>query len=226
VNILLTGGGRGIGLAVLRKLAAALPDSPIWVLGQTAPAGSAGIPAGRVDFRSVDLTEVDAAQSAFDGVLRDSGGIDVLVNNAGWGKFAPAENLAPADWARMMTLNATVPFLAIRTFLPGMKARKRGRIINISSDADSTGFAGATAYCASKHALKGMVRALRKELKGTEVGVSLISPGRVDTFFNNKCPGQRPNALHADDVADVVLAITALPARCEISCVEMESVLE
>lgn len=225
MKVLLTGGGKGIGRAILAALLGRFPECRVWVLGLTCP-DDAGIDPGRVSFRAVDLVDLGAAQRALDAAVADVGGFDVAINNAGFGKFAPIEQLALADWNAIMALNATVPFLVIRACLPAMKANKRGRIVNISSDADEVGFAGAAAYCASKHALKGMARAVQRELKGTEVAVSLVSPGRVDTYFNRKSPGQRPLALQPADVAAVVIDILELPARCQISAIEMESVLE
>jgi NAD(P)-dependent dehydrogenase (short-subunit alcohol dehydrogenase family) len=225
MKILLTGAGKGIGRAILAALLDRFSGCRVWVLGRTCPDG-AGIDPDRVRFRAVDLVDLGAAQRALAGAVADAGGFDVAINNAGFGKFAPVEELALEDWNAIMTLNATVPFLVIRACLPAMKANRRGRIISISSDADDLGFAGAAAYCASKHALKGMIRAVRRELKGTEVAVSLVSPGRVDTYFNGKSPGQRPLALQPADVAAAVIDILELPARCQISSIEMESVLE
>ena len=107
-----------------------------------------------------------------------------------------------------------------------MKARNHGKIIFISSDADNQGFDEGTAYCASKFGLKGLSKALRVELDGTNIGVTTISPGRVDTNFNGKKEGDRPHSLKALDIANIIQFIISLPERCNVESIEVKSIYE
>jgi short-subunit dehydrogenase len=156
----------------------------------------------------------------------DSNPFYALINCAGAGYFAPVENLPIEEWNKLLRLNLTAPFLLTQFVLPEMKKQRAGRIINLSSDADNEGFANSTAYCASKFALRGFGDALRKEIAGSSITVTTISPGRVDTCFNGKSPGMRPLSLSANDVAAVVVMLLATDTRCAIELVRMKSNLE
>ena len=120
-------------------------------------------------------------------------------------------------------LNLTVPFMLIKSVISNMKELGFGKIINICSDASYLGFDEAAAYCASKHGLYGLGKALSIELKKYGITVSSICPGRVDTFFNNKNPGDRPNALKDCDIADLILNIIQYENRCNIETVMLSS---
>lgn len=219
-TVVLTGGSTGIGRALLDRLVEAGDWRPV-ILGLHAPATKAD-----VVFFEVDLSVPEAAAAAAERVLQECDPVDVLINNAGLGYFAPIEQMPLEAWQRLLSLNVTAPFVLSRMLLPGMKARGSGRIVNISSDADDVGFAGGAAYCASKFALKGLTAALRQELQGTGVTVSTISPGRVDTNFNGKSPGDRPLALAPSDVAEAVMGVLLATDRCEIESIRLRSKLE
>jgi short-subunit dehydrogenase len=149
-----------------------------------------------------------------------------LVSCAGVGRFSPLEDLSVECWNTLLSVNLTAPFMLTRFVLPGMKRLQHGRLIYISSDADHVGFASATAYCASKFGLRGFGEALRKELIGSGVTVSTVSPGRVDTCFNGKRPGMRPLSLAATHVARMVVTLLSTDSRCEVELVRMKSNME
>ena len=107
-----------------------------------------------------------------------------------------------------------------------MKSHNYGRIINISSNADSISEAKGSAYCASKHGLLALSQCVQLETKGYNISVTTISPGRVDTYFNNKTPGARPFALQPSDVAEAVLYVLNVDSRCNIEQIKIQSILE
>ena len=101
-----------------------------------------------------------------------------------------------------------------------------GKIINIGSDADHMPFENASVYCATKFGLFGMTESLRIELKKKNIGITTISPARVDTYFNNKKPGCRPISLKADDVAEQVYFVLKQRSTCNIEQIKLSSIVE
>jgi NAD(P)-dependent dehydrogenase (short-subunit alcohol dehydrogenase family) len=107
--------------------------------------------------------------------------VDVLVNNAGAAESAPLERTSDELWDRMMAVNAGGAFALCRALIPRMIAAGWGRVINVASNAGLTGYAYTAAYCASKHAVVGLTRAIAIEVARTPVTVNAVCPGWVDT---------------------------------------------
>ena len=172
---LVTGGGRGIGAAVARRLAR--EGARVAVTGRSEADLEAL--ARELDGFAVrcDLTSRDDT----DRMLQGLGRVDILVNNAGIAESATLEQTTDAIWDRTMELNATAPYRLIRALAPAMIAARWGRIINIASNAGLSGYAYTSAYCASKHALVGMTRALAIDLARTGVTINALCPGWVET---------------------------------------------
>jgi NAD(P)-dependent dehydrogenase (short-subunit alcohol dehydrogenase family) len=177
-NALVTGGGRGIGEAIARKLASA--GANVVVCGRKeAPlkkvadeiSGSAMV---------VDLLN-RASTDAFLTRLASEHSIDILVNNAGIAESAPLHKVDDEMWDRIMELNATAGFRLIRALVPPMIKKGFGRVINLASNAGVSGYGYTAAYCASKHAMVGYTRALAIDLAKTEVTINAVCPGWVDT---------------------------------------------
>lgn len=148
------------------------------------------------------------------------GPIDVLVNNAGVGRLAPFDQLTLDDWDTVMATNVRSLYLVTREVLPGMRQRKRGAVVTIVSLAGKNGFAGGTAYVASKHAALGFCRALMLEVRGDNVRVIAICPGTVDTSLIRGQSVLKPDlakVLQPEDVAATVLAALSLPERATVS---------
>jgi NADP-dependent 3-hydroxy acid dehydrogenase YdfG len=148
------------------------------------------------------------------------GPIDVLVNNAGVAILKPFDELTVADWDTTMATNLRSLYLVTREVLPAMRARKRGAVVNIASLAGRNGFAGGTAYVASKHAVLGFGRALMMEVRKDNIRVITICPGSVDTALIRNQSTLTPDVtriLHAEDVAATILAALALPERATVS---------
>jgi ketoreductase len=182
MNVLVTGGGRGIGRAI--AVAFAEPGNTVAVAARTRPqlddaarairqrgAGAVVIP--------LDITDQSAVARAFAELGQQVAGLDVLVNNAGIGGGDPVDKTDPAVWRKVVDTNVWGTFLVTRSALPMLK--DGGRVINMSSMLGRFGVPGYTAYCASKHAVIGFTRALALELANRAITVNAICPGWVET---------------------------------------------
>ena len=192
-----TGASRGIGQAI----AAAFVGAGARV------AGCARHPAG--DVVACDVARPDDVARFADDVLRRLGPPDVLVNNAGVAARGRLEATSLETWDAVVGSNLTGSFLVTRAFLPAMRARRRGRIVNVASISGRQGTAELAAYCAAKHGVVGLTRALAEELRGDGIAVNAVCPGSVDTdMLRVGMPGAKPDMAPAD-VAGVVLYLAA-----------------
>jgi 3-oxoacyl-[acyl-carrier protein] reductase len=151
---------------------------------------------------------------------RALGEIDVLVNNAGILIAKPLEELTLEDWDATMGTNVRSLYLVTRAVLPSMRRRRHGSIVNVASLAGRTGFAGGTAYAASKHAVLGFSRALMLEVRKDNVRVIAICPGSVDTSMMHDQPmlkAEPSRILQPEDVAASILHALTLPERALVS---------
>lgn len=142
-------------------------------------------------------------------VVRERGTPQVVVNNAGIGRFKPLSELSLEDWDQTMSVNVRSLYLVTRAFLKGMLDAGTGTVVNIASLAGKNGVEGGAAYCASKHAVLGFSKALMLEVRKRGLRVVAICPGSVATAFAEKGERVRPNRdriLTAEDVAHAVLA--------------------
>lgn len=173
---LLTGGGSGIG----RAIALALVDAgwQVTILGRN-PARLDAVKAERPAIRAIACDVGDEAAVA--AAVGAAGAVDALVNCAGIAETAPFEKTDAATWDRLWRTNVMGAVHVTKTVLPAMRQRPSGRIVNIASTAALKGYAYASAYGATKHALLGMTRALAIELARTAITVNAICPGYADT---------------------------------------------
>jgi short-subunit dehydrogenase len=147
-------------------------------------------------------------------VERELEGIDVLVNNAGGGRNAPFAELTETDWDDMLSLNVMGVVNVTRAVLPLMSRRGRGHVINIGSIRGLEGAPSMTAYTASKFAVTGFTRALRQELDGSGILVTLVSPGGVKTGFGGIDPEEKdPTWMEPSAVADLVVQVVGFRGR-------------
>jgi NAD(P)-dependent dehydrogenase (short-subunit alcohol dehydrogenase family) len=182
MNVLVTGGGRGIGRAI--ALAFAEPGGIVAIAARTRSevdetARAIEARGARPVALAVDVTDEEGVANAFREIRRLTPTIDVLVNNAGVGGGQPIDKTDAASWRRVLDTNVFGTFLvtrgAVRMLGDG------GRVINMSSVLGRFGVAGYTAYCASKHAVIGFTRALALELVTRRITVNAICPGWVET---------------------------------------------
>jgi NAD(P)-dependent dehydrogenase (short-subunit alcohol dehydrogenase family) len=179
-----TGGGKGIGAAVARSLAAA--GAEVLVAARTL-ADIEGVAAGlRADGHaawaaSCDVTDPAQIEALARAAAEHLGAVDILVNNAGIAHSAPLKAISLATWNRIFAVNVTGTFLCTQAFVPGMVERGWGRVVNIASIAGRSGAPYIAAYSASKHAVLGFTRSVAAELATSGVTANAVCPGYVDT---------------------------------------------
>jgi NAD(P)-dependent dehydrogenase (short-subunit alcohol dehydrogenase family) len=177
---LVTGGGRGIGAACARALAA--QGANVIVCGRTA-GEIAGI-AKELGGTSIVVDLLDRAST--DRMLAQVGRVDVLVNNAGVAESAALDKTTDELWDRIIELDATAPFRIARALVPAMIKAGWGRVVNIASNAGVSGYGYTAAYCAAKHAMVGFTRSLAIDLARTGVTINALCPGWVQTKMSDE----------------------------------------
>jgi NAD(P)-dependent dehydrogenase (short-subunit alcohol dehydrogenase family) len=223
---MVTGGSRGIGLAIARALVAegvsvsvtGLHDAALSAARtQIEHAGPASVEALRADVRRYE--DVERAVAATVGRF---GGLDILVNNAGVGIFANVAEMTPVQWSEIMDTNLNGVFNACHAAIPHLRRRGGGYIINISSLSATNPFARGAAYCASKAGLNAFSESLMQELRYDDIRVSYVMPGSVATAFAHGDEGKDAEwKIAPAEVASVVVnllrhPVRSLPSRVEI----------
>lgn len=206
---LITGGGRGIGAAIARKLAAL--GAHVVVCGRTLKpleetAAAIKTAGGRASAITADVADQRSVEKLADQVKREHKQLDILVNNAGIGSFStPLHQLDPAEWDRVINTNLRGVYYMIRAFVPVMSSG--AHIVNISSLAGKNALPNGAVYAASKWGLNGLSYSVAEELRGQGVRVAVVCPGSVDTDLSPHAGKSKAKMLQADDVAHAVAAI-------------------
>src|SRR5436305_6190229 len=186
-----SGGGSGLGREIALELARRGYD--LALLGRRQEPLEETLKLSRQRDRCLilpcDVRDAVALERCAEEIRARWGAADLLVPAAGVTSIAPVEETSPDDFAAIVDTNLTGVFLLIRALLPAMKKRGRGWIIPLLSVAAKRGFAGWSAYCASKWGLAGLVAALREELQGSGVRISALYPGATDTPIWEGMPG-------------------------------------
>lgn len=131
----------------------------------------------------IDVKDIDNVMSIANAIHQNIASIDILINATGVGIIKPLENLSSDDFAESLNVNLVGAFNLLKAFLPNMKEKKTGLIINLPGVLGKTPMAGAAAYSASKYGLNGMLKSVREELKRTEIRITNIFLGGTDTPF-------------------------------------------
>ena len=175
---IVTGAARGLGRAITQLYAA--EGATVYALDvlESELKGLAEL-TGDIHARKLDLTDAESIEPTLKAIEAEAGRIDVLVNNAGIIFFKPVEAVTIADWDRLMGVNLKGAFLCVKAVAPGMKARRAGAIINVSSNAGIVGDVDESTYCASKFGIEGLSRALAKEFAPYNVSVNIVTPGHA-----------------------------------------------
>lgn len=221
--VLISGGSRGVGLATARRLAsegasvalvardAAKLDA---VVSEISDAG------GRAISVVGDVTDPAAMEAVVATVERDLGGLDVLVNNAAIGRYGPVDAHAPDEWRQVIEINVLGVFYATRAALPAIRRRGGGHVISISSGAARQGYPNMSAYCTSKAALEGFMRALAAEVADEPIKCTTLVPGGILTDFGIRTRQDRlehmrggAKYLEPEDVAEAIFFLLSQPSR-------------
>lgn len=215
-HVVVTGASRGIGAATARTFAQAGARVALLARSAEVEDRAAAITAegGKSDAYRVDLTDPAAVAEVARRILA-AAPVDVLVNNAGAGRFLSVEETPPEAAMAMMASPYFAAYHTTYAFLPGMLARRRGRIVNVTSPAARIPWPGATAYTAARWAMRGFTEALQADLAGTGVGATLVVPGKVASPYFAHNPGSEERipritrlipALSPQAVAEAIVA--------------------
>jgi 3-oxoacyl-[acyl-carrier protein] reductase len=195
---LITGGARGIGLAIAERLASdgcsiVIAD----ILKEVAEDSAAGLSSRGVDCFAVagDVSRPDDVDSMFKSAADKFGAVDILVNNAGVTKDNFLARMSEQEWDLVMNINLKGSFLCSKAASKGMMKKRWGRIINISSVVGIMGNAGQANYAASKAGLIGFTKSLAKELAARNITVNAIAPGFIETEMTEKLPAAAREAF-------------------------------
>jgi 3-oxoacyl-[acyl-carrier protein] reductase len=222
---IVTGGTRGIGLAIARSLLGR--GANVMICSRKAAAVEAAAAElshlGKIEGRQCDVRNEDEVRSLLESCEETFGGIDVLVNNAGIGIIGKTvEEMSGDEFRQTLETNLCSVFYACRYAVPIMRRRGGGHIINISSLAGQNAHPRMAAYNASKFGLNGFTEALMQEVRQDGIRVSYICPGSVNTGFGGDTPGdEKAWQLQPEDIAAAAVYLLecetrALPSKIEI----------
>ena len=195
---LVTGASRGIG----RAIAAALAAAGLRVVGTATTEDGAGAISSTLGARGgkgivLNVTDGAALDAAIDGIVKEFGGLHVLVNNAGITRDTLSMRMKDEDWDAVIDTNLKAVFRACRAATRPMMRQRYGRIINITSVVGSSGNAGQSNYAAAKAGVAGMTRALARELGSRNITVNCIAPGFIETDMTAGLSLEQQKALLA-----------------------------
>ncbi len=212
---MVTGGSRGIGLAIAQRLGNEGARLVLVARKEAALRKAAKeIPGGALVVKA-DVTQVRQVERLFKVVGRELGRLDILINNAGVFTYKPFLSTSLDDWRRNLETNLTSLFLCTRAALPLLRRSRAAHLVNILSVSSLHAFANCSAYTASKFGALGLTRVLREELRPLKIRVTGILPGSTNTRLTNEFgfPVCRIDLIQAADVAEAVLGALAQPPR-------------
>ena len=194
---LVTGASRGIGAAIARQLA---QDGFNVVGTATSDEGAAKISQSLAAFAGsrgarLDVNDAAAAEALIDAILREHGGLHVLVNNAGITRDQLAMRMKDEDWDAVLDTNLKAVFRMSRAVIRPMMKQRHGRIIHITSVVGASGNPGQANYAAAKAGVAGMTRALARELGSRGITVNCVAPGFIETDMTAGLPPEQQKAL-------------------------------
>ena len=218
-NALITGAGKGIGKAIALALAA--EGTNVILLARTEAdieALAAEIKTHNVKALAVtaDVADIASVNKAVAQALNEFGSVDILINNAGVGKFGKFLDLSPEEFEQIIKINLFGTYYATRAVLPGMIGQQSGDIINISSTAGLKGAAATSAYSASKFAVMGLTESLMQEVRKHNIRVTALTPSTVATDMAkdlNLTDGNPDKVMQPEDVAELIVAQLKLNKR-------------
>jgi NADP-dependent 3-hydroxy acid dehydrogenase YdfG len=169
-----------------------------------------------------DVGDASQCQRLIDATVEHFGRLDILVNNAGLGIFKSISEMTVEEWQLQIDVNLGGVFYCSKAALSHLSATGDGFIVNIASLASRNPFAGGTGYNASKFGVLGLTEATMLDVRYDDVRVSIVMPGSVDSYFNDRQQvPERTWRLHVDDCAAAVLQVLSYPKEAHVSRIEM-----
>jgi NAD(P)-dependent dehydrogenase (short-subunit alcohol dehydrogenase family) len=223
---IVTGSSKGIGYAIAEALARANANVVVSARKPAEVTEAARklerVGSGTILGIPADVGKLDDVKRLVGETVERLGGLDVLVNNAGVGWFAPVDEIDPADWDRLIATNLSGVFYCCHAAIPHLRKSRDAWIINIASLAGKNPMAGGSAYNASKFGLVGFSEAMMLDVRQQGIRVSYVMPGSVETHFNHNEPSAAGAwKIQPEDIGQVVMDLLALPANALVSRVEM-----
>jgi 3-oxoacyl-[acyl-carrier protein] reductase len=226
----LTGASRGVGRATAVRLAS---DGATVVGIARGPEGLASLPpeaaglAGSIETVVLDVRSGDDVDREIRALEERLGRIDILVNNAGVERVKPFDAVADEDYEAMVETNLRGAFHCIRAALPGMKRRRSGHLVSVSSAAGIRGFGEDAVYSATKFGIVGLMDALDEELRPFGIRVTTICPGAIDTSLVTWAkPGYREHFLRPEDVAEAIAYAVSQPPHVAVGLLVVRPFVE
>ena len=219
-NILVIGATGGIGSRTAKLLAGS--GAKLFLTGKTSEklqAVAASCNVSRDRYFALDCSHDGSVTELKERYFQQFPTLDILINAAGIGIIKAMDSLDEADFLRTLNANLVTPFLLMKAFLPAMKEAKTGLIINIPGVLGKVPMAGAAAYCASKYGLVGMMQSIREELKRTDIRITNLYLGGVDSPFWDTIDlkVQREKLVQAEDAAKAIWFLCQQPGSGVVS---------
>ena len=213
-KVVLTGGTAGIGKATAALLVA--EGAEVLITGRDAAKLETVCEELACRGRAFDIGELEELTGHGKAILDDLGGIDVLINNAGIGKFGRLGEVTAADFLSVFNVNVIGLTLLTQVFLPTFQKQGSGNIVNIASTAALKGFAGGSVYSASKFALRSLTQCWQAELRKSNIRVIGVNPSEVPTAFGQADRTERPEQdgkLTPQEIADAIVGALKIDER-------------
>lgn len=215
----ITGAGKGIGRAT--ALALANEGVNVGLIARTEAdlvklAAEIKSLRGRAAYAVADVSDLEQVEAAVEKLTNELGTADILINNAGIGKYGPFLELEPEEWKRVIDVNLMGMYYVTRTVLPQMIEKNGGDIINISSSSGLRGSVGSSAYSASKFGVLGMTESLSQEVRKHNIRVFALTPSRVVTDLTHKegeTDQEKEKFMQPEDLAEYMVAQLKLHPR-------------
>jgi len=221
----ITGGSKGIGLGIAKAMLA--EGMKVAITGRNSETLNAAVEElnkiGKGEILAIesDVRNFESEKNAIEQVLEKWGTLDVVIANAGVGKFSSIEEMSLEDWNSVIDINLTGVFHTVKASIPAMK-KSKGYIMTIASLAGTNFFQKGTAYNASKFGLVGFTQALMLDLRQYGIKVTTIMPGSVATYFNGHVPSEKDAwKIQPEDIGQMVMDLLKMNPRTLPSKVEV-----